>query len=364
MERTNRRALLLGLLLFPLLTTGCPSPERRDGAAPGPVATGSASATNGNAGAFRAALVLDTAGVDDKSFNASAWAGMQKAIKDFGVEGKYVESKTAADFKPNLIAMAGQKPDLVFAVGFAMEDAVKSVAAQFPDVKFAIVDGSSPEGASNVVALKFKEEEGTFLAGYLAASVSKAHKIGFVSGMDLPIMKKFEAGYRAGAKMAHPDTAVLASYTGDWNDVSKGKSQAIQQFANGADIIFHAAGKAGLGVIQAAKEKGPGFYAMGVDRDQDGEAPGRVLASMLKRIDNVVYATVKDTKDGQFKSGTKVYGFDKGGVGLSEMRFTKKDIPIPVLSRLEKVQAALREGKIKPPTKVEDVATFQPPSLR
>ncbi len=253
----------------------------------------------------------------------------------------------------------------MFAVGYKMEDALKEVAAQFPNVKFAIVDGSAPEGAQNCSALQFKEQEGTFLAGYLAALVSKTHTIGFVGGEQGALIGKFEAGYKAGAKTAglNPDTQVKVAYTGDWNDQSKGKSQAMQEFGAGADIIFQAAGKAGLGVIQAASEKGTGFYAIGVDQDQDGEAPGRVLTSMVKHVDTAVYDTIKKVQAGQFAPGAHVYDLKEGGIGLSEMKHTKQDIPADVLAKLEKVTKMVADGQIVPPSKVEDVAAFQPPKL-
>jgi basic membrane protein A len=307
--------------------------------------------------------VLDTGGVDDRSFNAAAWAGVQRAKAQLGVDGRYVESKSEADYKTNLTQYANQGYDVIFAVGYKMEDALKEVAPQFPKIKFAIVDGNAPSGAPNCAALQFKEQEGTFLAGYLAASMSKTKKIGFVGGEKIDLIEKFEAGYRAGAKTADPGVQVLSAYTGDWNDLEKGKSQAVQEFGNGADIVFHAAGKAGLGVIQAAQEKGPGFYAIGVDRDQDDVAPGRVLTSMVKKLDNAVFDTVQRLQQGQFTPGTHIYDLKENGVGLSEMKYTKKDVPPAVLANLERLSRMIADGQITPPTKLDAVAAFQPPKL-
>jgi basic membrane protein A len=307
-------------------------------------------------------MVLDTGGVDDKSFNAAAWAGLQRAEKELGAEVKYVESKTEADYKTNLTTFANQDYDIVFAVGYKLEDALKEVAPQFPNVKFALVDGPAPD-APNCAALQFKEEQSSFLAGFLAASVSKTKTIGFVGGENIPLIKKFEAGYRAGAKTADPNVKVLASYTGDWNDIAKGKSNAQLQFSNGADIVMQAAGKSGLGVIKAAEERGAGFYAIGVDLDQDGEAPGRVLTSVLKRLDNVVFDTVKRVQENQFQPGTQVYDLKAGGVGISDLKYTRQDIPADVLARLEKLTQLVAEGQVVPPTTVEAVAAFQPPTL-
>ena len=369
MRTITRRALcLLGMLAVAGLA-GCPGAKPETGAGDSiPKPADSAKPATSTGKHFRAALVLDVGGVDDKSFNAAAWAGLQKAQKDLGLgtdDVKYVETKSAADYTSNLRTFATQGYDVVIAVGFAMEDALKQVAAESPDVKFAIIDGNAPVGAPNCVSLKFKEEQGSFLAGYVAAAVSKTKKIGFVGGMQIPLIEKFEAGYKAGAKAAgfDPDKQVLAAYTGDWNDVSKGKSQANQLFGNGADVVFQAAGKAGLGVILAAKEKGKGFYAIGVDRDQDDEAQGRVLTRMVKHIDTAVYDTVKKAKEGQFTPGAQIYDLKQGGIGLSEMKYTRQDVPPAVRENIKKLSALIAEGKIVPPTKLSELAAFQAPKL-
>lgn len=362
----DRRALIVaGAATLLAGLTGCPSPSSNSAPASTPNPSGGSTPTAGGAG-LRVALVLDVGGIDDKSFNQGAWNGLQKAQKELALaDAKYVELKSPSDYKTNLTTFATQGYDIVIAVGFAMADALKEVAPQFPNVKFAIIDSDAPAGTTNVVGLTFKAEEGSFLAGYLAAATSKTKKIGFVGGMQIPLIETFEAGYRAGAKTAgfDPKTQVLTTYTGDWNDLTKGKSQAQQEFANGADIIFQAAGKSGLGVIEAAKEKGKGYYAIGVDRDQDNEAPGRVLTSMVKHVDNAVFDTVRRVKENQFKAGTTVYDLKMGGVGLSEMKFTKQDIAPAVLKNLTTLSDLITAGKINIPTKVAGVDTFQPPKL-
>lgn len=374
---TRHEALRLGaaslLAIFSL--TGCNGGSGgKDEKTPGTGATSPGNsadivnpATSGKK-SFRVGLVLDTGGVDDKSFNAAAKAGLDKAKAELHLsdaDAHLIESRDASVYKQNLSAFASQGCDIVFAIGYKMEDAMKEVAAQFPNVKFAIVDGNAPPGAANCSALQFREEQGTFLAGYLAASVSKTHTIGFVGGEQGALIGKFEAGYKAGAKMAglDPATQVKVAYTGDWNDQSKGKSQAMQEFGANADIIFQAAGKAGLGVIEAAREKGTGYYAIGVDQDQDDVAPGRVLTSMVKHVDTAVYDTIKRVQAGTFVPGPHVYDLKEDGIGLSEMKFTKKDIPAAVLAKLAQIKKMVEEGKIVPPTKVEDVATFQPPKI-
>jgi basic membrane protein A len=369
MRTITRRAVCLAGMLAVVGLTGCPGPKPvavTIDATPKPMDGTKPTTAPGKR--FRAALVLDVGGVDDKSFNAAAWAGLQKAQKDLGLgtdDVKYVETKSASDYTPSLRTFATQGYDVVIAVGFAMEDALKQVAAESPDVKFAIIDGNIPAGATNCVSLKFKEEQGSFLVGYVAAAVSKTKKIGFVGGMQIPLIEKFEAGYRAGAKTAgfDPDKQVLAAYTGDWNNVSKGKSQANQLFGNGADIVFHAAGLAGLGVIQAAKEKGKGFYAIGVDLDQDGEAPGSVLTSMVKHLDTAVYDTVKKAKEGRFTPGEQLYDLKQGGVGLSEMKYTKQDVSPAIQANIKKLSAMIADGTVNPPTKLSELAAFQVPKL-
>lgn len=343
--------MLLGLLAA--ILAGCSSTQQggqasdqtRDGKAP-----------------LQAALVLDTGGVDDKSFNAGAWEGLQRAMKQLGVKGRYAESQTPADYKTNLTQFASNGYDIVFAIGYKMEDALKEVAPQFPNVKFAIVDSEAPN-LPNCEGLMFREEQGSFLAGFLAASMSKTKKIGFVGGEQIPLIEKFEAGYKAGAKTADPSVQVLSAYTGDWNDLEKGKLDANQEFASGADIIYQAAGKAGLGVIEAAREKGDGFYAIGVDQDQDWVAKGRVLTSMIKHVDNAIYDTVERLQKGQFTPGTHVYGLKENGVGLSEMKYTRSTIPPAVLDKLQKLTRMVADGQVVPPTTLAGLKTFTPPKL-
>jgi len=349
--KRNKRLWLLGLVLISV--AGCNSTQQAD--------QGSKQAGGGKA-PLQAALVLDTGGVDDKSFNAGAWAGLQRAMKQLGVKGRYAESQTPADYKTNLTQFASNGYDVVFAIGYKMADALKEVAPQFPNVKFAIVDSEAPN-LPNCEGLVFKEEQGSFLAGFLAASMSKTKKIGFVGGEQIPLIEKFEAGYMAGAKTADPSVQVLSAYTGDWNDLEKGKLDANQEFASGADIIYHAAGKAGLGVIEAAREKGDGYYAIGVDQDQDQVAKGRVLTSMVKHVDNAIFDTIQRLQQDQFTPGTRVYGLKESGVGLSEMKYTRNQIPSAVLEKLQKLTRMIADGQAVPPTTLEGVKSFTPPKL-
>ena len=310
-------------------------------------------------------MVLDTGGVDDRSFNAAAVAGLKDAQKKLGLADAdihYVESKDPSDYKTNLTNLAADNYDIIFAVGYKMSGALKEVAPQFTALKFAIVDAPAPD-APNCVGLQFKEQEGTFLAGFLAASVSKSKRIGFVGGEQIPLIEKFEAGYRAGAKVADPTVVVTSTYTGDWNDESKGRSQADQQFGAGADIVFQAAGKAGLGVIEAARARGKGVYAIGVDQDQDGIAPGVVLTSMVKHLDTAVSDTIQRVARGQFTAGTTIYGLKENGVGLSDMKYTRAVVPAGVLTKLDTIKQMIIDGKIAPPTTLKELAAFRSPKI-
>lgn len=300
-------------------------------------------------------VVFDSGGRGDKSFNDSAYAGIERAKSEFGIQEKTVESKSAKDFESNLTAMAEQGCQLIVAVGLMQKQALEVVAPKFPDVKFALVDAvvDSP----NVRSLLFKEEEGSFLAGYLAGLTTKTGKIGFVGGMEIPLIKKFQAGYEAGAKMANPSVELLpAKYTGNWDDAGLGKAAANVLIGQGADIVYHAAGRAGLGVIDAAKEKN--VFAIGVDSDQDDVAPGTVLTSMIKRVDEAVYSTIRDLLDDKFSAGQVVYDLKANGVGLSEMRNTKDKLPEGAFDKVLAVAEKVKSGELVVPSKVEDVAAF------
>ncbi len=350
-------ATLAGLALVPaaLLSSGCPGNKQAvdNTAAPG----------GGNAAAgqrIKAGLVTDTGGVGDRSFNAAAWEGLQRAEKELGAQVKFTESKQAADYVGNLSRYAQNGFDVVFAVGFLMQDALAEVAPRFPKVMFAIVDGDAPD-LPNCMSLKFREEEGSFLAGALAGAMTKNNTLGFVGGMEVPLIKKFEAGYKAGIKTTNPQGRVLVGYAGSWTDPQKGQEIAIAQMGSGADIIYHAAGQTGIGVITAAKNRGAPAYAIGVDKDQDDLAPGRVLTSMVKRVDTAVFDTVQAVQEGAFEPGTRIFGLKEQGVGLSPMRFTKQDVPADVLARIEKLRAQIIAGTLKPPTSLEELDRFQAP---
>jgi basic membrane protein A len=309
---------------------------------------GSATKTteNGGEATVTTAIVFDSGGRGDKSFNDSAWRGMQKAESDLGAQALPYDSDSERDYEANLTAAADEGVDLVIAVGINMVAALEAVAKEYPDTKFAIVDGNVD--LPNVRSLVFAEEEGSYLVGYLAGLKTKTGKLGFVGGMNIPLIEKFQAGFTAGATLAHPGVEVTAKHTGSWDNIDTAKQSANILYSGGADIIFHAAGRAGLGVIRAAKERE--MLAIGVDSNQDYIEPGYVLTSMIKRVDEAVFQTISDVNDGAFSAGLKSYDLSSNGVGVSELEFTKQLFTDEELAGLEDVKQKIIDGEISVPT--------------
>jgi basic membrane protein A and related proteins len=298
---------------------------------------------------FKVGLVLDRGGKDDKSFNSSAYAGATEAKKKLGISLKYVEAADDNAYESQLRAFAQRDYDLIIGIGFAQKEAIKKVAAQFPERHFAIVDAQVD--APNVRCLLFEEHEGAYLIGAIAAMSSKTGKIGFVGGMDIPLIRRFEMGYEAGAKKINPQIAVMANYVGvtseAWNNPPKGKELAMAQYDGGADIIFAAAGASGLGVFDAAEEKK--LFAIGVDANQDWTKPGLILTSMLKRVDEAVYSTIEDAKGGKFGGGVKRFGLANKGVDYSVDAFNAKILAESVRKRADELKLEIISGKIVVP---------------
>jgi basic membrane protein A len=298
---------------------------------------------------FKVGLVLDRGGKDDKSFNASAYQGGQEAKKKLGIFLKYVEASDDNAFEPLLRAFAQKDFDLIVGIGFAQKEAVKKVAAQFPQKHFAIVDAEVD--APNVRCLLFEEHEGAYLMGAIAAMTSKTGKIGFLGGMDIPLIRRFAMAYEAGAKKINSQISVMDNYVGvtseAWNNPPKGKELAVAQYDGGADIIFAAAGASGLGAFDAAEEKNK--LVMGCDSNQDWVKPGRVLTSMLKHVDEAVFSAIEETKAGKFTGGIKRFGLANKGVGFSEDEFNAKLLTEAVRKRADELKAEIIAGKIVVP---------------
>ncbi|MEG2789591.1 MAG: BMP family ABC transporter substrate-binding protein [Romboutsia sp.] len=336
-----KKLLSLGLvtILAGSMLVGCSSPSKDSEKA-------------GKEDQLKVTMITDVGGVNDQSFNQSAWEGLQKAEKDLGVKGNYIESKQESDYATNVETAIDQGADLVIGVGFKLEKAIGDAAKAYPDEKFALIDadfkGNPP---ANVESIMFNAQESSYLVGLVAGKMTQSNKVGFVGGMEGPLIESFQVGYEAGVKAVKPDAEVVVQYANNFADPAKGKSITNQMISNGVDIVFHAAGDTGNGVIEAAKEAGK--KAIGVDRDQNDVAPETVVTSAIKRVDVGVFNTVKSLVDGTFKGGTVVtYGLNEDGVGIAET--TKEDVAPDIIEFVNQQGEKIKNGEIKvPATKAE-----------
>ncbi len=320
----------------------------------------SASAEGTNSSAAKIGIVLDVGGRGDKSFNDGAYAGADSATKLLNANIRFIEPGEGADREAGLRLLAAEGMDLVIGVGFIFTDDLSTLAKEYPASSFAGIDyalatdeaGNVIPPPPNVAALKFREEEGSFLVGALAALVGKTKKIGFVGGMDIPLIHKFEAGYRAGVKKVCPDCQVIAQYAGVTPDAfknpGKGKELALSQYQQGVEVIFHASGSTGQGVFEAARTTRK--YAIGVDSDQNDEAPGHVLTSMIKGVNAVTFDAIQRVQSKTFKGGIYSFGLKEGGVGYIYDDRNKALIPDSVHARVEQLKEEIIAGRIKVPT--------------
>lgn len=302
---------------------------------------------------MKVGLVFDVGGLGDKSFNDAAHAGLVRAQKELGVKGEYREPGEGAHREAHLRGFATGDADLIIGVGFLFTDEITDVAKEFPGKKFACVDfaGSGEGMPPNLAALNFREQEGAFLVGAIAALKSKSGKIGFVGGVESPQIKKFEAGYRQGAKYANTSIEVSAVYAGisdtAFKDPQKGKELAGALYDAGCDVIFHASGSTGLGVFKAAAERKK--FAIGVDRDQsdDAGAPGIVLTSMTKNTDEAVFDIIKEAQQGQFRGGMHSFGLKEGGLGYVYNDSNKDLIGADAHAKAEEMKKKIIDGQIQ-----------------
>ncbi|WP_289293387.1 BMP family lipoprotein [Romboutsia ilealis] len=295
------------------------------------------------------AMITDVAGVNDQSFNQSAWEGLQKAEKELGIEVKYLESKQDSDYATNIETLVDEDVDLILGVGMKLADAIKEGSELYPDQNFVLVDEEID--ASNVKNILFKAEESAYLAGLIAGKTTKTNNVGFIGGMELPVIDTFKYGYMAGVKAANPDAKVQAQYANSFTDQAKGKAIANQMYSNGADIVFTCGGDVGTGAIEAAKENGK--YAIGVDRDQSDLAPQNVLTSAIKRVDAGVFETVKSYVNGTFEGGTTTtYGLEENAVGVPDT--TKNLVSQDILDLVEETITKLKNKEITVPKNEEE----------
>ncbi|MGA2395991.1 MAG: BMP family ABC transporter substrate-binding protein [Candidatus Lustribacter sp.] len=340
----SRRALVLGgTALFGVAAAACSHPK---GIAQG--------------GNVRLAMVTDTGGLGDQSFNDGAYRGLLDAKRDLHADIAVLQSRSAADYQPNLTVLANKEYDEIFAVGFLMAQDVDEVASRFPSRNFAIIDAVVAE--PNVASITFREQEGSFLAGVAAAYASKTKTIAFVGGIDIPLLRKFEAGYTVGARQIDPAIDVLVKYVGSFDDPAAGKEIAGVLLSQNADVIYVAAGKAGLGAIDQIKTH-PGTYAIGVDVDQDALAPGKILTSMVKRVDVGVLTVSRIAATGKVPHGHIELGLKQGAIGLTDFKYTRSALTPAQFHEIDVLRSAIITGRIVPPTTREELATWKPVKL-
>jgi basic membrane protein A len=310
----------------------------------------------------RVGIVFDIGGKDDRSFNASAWVGVQRAEKDLGIHLRDVEPGNPTSIEPAMRAFAERGYDLIIGVGFAQSPIMEKVAKDYPNINFAIIDGiiideQTKAPRTNVASLLFREHEGSYLVGIIAARKSKSGIISFLGGMDIPLIHKFATGYVEGAKSVNPNIQVIENYIGvtdgAWNNPGKGKEITLAQIQKGSDVIFTAAGNSGLGAFDAVEQNGKDAngnaksYVIGVDSNQNWVKPGFVLTSMVKKIDNAVYQIVKDLVEKKFQGGVHVYGLDNDGVGYAMDKNNEPLIPKDVIDQVEASKKKIIAGQIK-----------------
>jgi basic membrane protein A and related proteins len=300
-------------------------------------------------------IVFDIGGKDDRSFNAAAWQGVKRAAMDLPIVLRDVEPGDPTSIEPAMRAFAERDYDLVIGVGFAQTREIEAVARDYPKMNFAIVDGVSQ--LPNVASLIFKEHEGSYLIGMIAAMTSKTGVLGFVGGMDVPLIHKFAVGFEEGAKAINPAIRILPNYVGvtdtAWNDPVKGKELARTQIEKGADVIFTAAGNSGLGAFDAVEQMGKDDqgrarrFVVGVDSNQNWVKPGFVLTSMVKRVDNAVYQIVKDRVESRPIGGVHIYGLENEGVGYALDEYNKDLLPQTTINAVEAAKQKIITGQIK-----------------
>src|SRR6267378_4030444 len=315
---------------------------------------------------IRVGIVFDIGGKDDRSFNAAAWAGAKCAQTGKWPDGtscgkpalpivlRDIEPGNPTSIEPAMRAFAERGYDLIIGIGFAQTPIIELVAKDYPNLHFAIVDGVSE--LPNVASLVFKEHEGSYLVGMIAAKTSKTGTLGFLGGMDIGLIHRFEKGYEEGARAVNPNIQIIQNYVGvtdgAWNNPGKGKEIAMAQIGKGADVIFTAAGNSGLGafdaVEQAGKQNGRAtHFVIGVDSNQNMVKPGFVLTSMVKRVDNAVYSIIEDVVNKQFVPGLHVFGLESDGVGYALDEYNKDLLSPEAIKAAEAVKKKIIAGDIK-----------------
>lgn len=341
MKKTFKLSIVM-LLALTVVLAGCGN-KKSDTNAGG-------NTTEGTKSDIKIGMVTDVGGVNDKSFNQSAWEGLQQLQKDKGVKVEYLQSTKADEYNTNLNKFVKGKYALTWGIGMSLGDAIGSVAKQNPDSKLAIIDAEVDQ--PNVKSVTFAEHEGSFLVGVVAGKMTKTNKIGFVGGVKLPVIERFAAGFKAGVLAVNPNAEVNINYTGAFDKPDLGKTAAATQYNNGADIIFQAAGGTGTGVFNEAlgrAKNGQKVWVIGVDKDQSLEFPDVTLTSMVKRVDEAVQRVSQEVIDGTFKGGHETLTLKDNGVGLPDT--SSKTVPADVLKLVDDYKAKIVSGEITVPEK-------------
>ena len=300
--------------------------------------------------------IVYTGNLGDKSYNDSCNAGAKKAVEDFGIELKSLEGTTAQEWEANLVAACEEGYDLIIGASSNIADYITEHAPNYPDVKFAVID--TTVDLDNVESISFAQNQGSFLAGAAAAmftqktdipNVNDAHVIGWVGGMDIPVLHDFYTGYEQGAKYIDPDVTILQAFAGSWTDPLKGKELTLAQYEQGADIVMNVASGTGTGILEAAKEADK--YAIGVDLNQDADQPGHVVTSMVKRVDNACYLVIQSVVEGTFNGGSTQYlSLAESGVSLTDFAEIKKSwgekFPQDIVDKCEELSKKIISGEI------------------
>lgn len=313
-----------------------------------------ASTDNGDK-VFKVGMITDTGGVNDESFNQSTWKGFQDAQEKFGkdkLEIKYLESKQDADYVQNIDTFADEGMDLIVGVGFKLQSAITEAAKNYPEQQFALIDEvCEGEQLENVTSLLFEDNASAYLTGLIAGKMTETNKVGFIGGMESPVISKFDYGFREGVKAANPDAEVMVQYANSFTDSALGKTIANQMHSKNADIIFTCAGAVGIGAIEAAKENGK--KAIGVDQDQNALAPDNVITSAMKNIDVAVLELLSKVVDGSYKGGEVIINtLAMNGVGIAPT--SNKNVPPDVLEYVAKEAEKVKSGEVKVPATKEE----------
>ena len=345
MKKSFKLSIVM-LIALAVVLAGCGNKSNNSGSSNASANTGSNAAPESN---IKIGMVTDVGGVNDKSFNQSAWEGLS-SMKDVKVE--YLQSTKPDDYETNLNKFVKGGYALTWGIGMNLGDAIGTVAGQNPDSKLAIIDATVDQ--PNVKSVTFAENEGSFLVGVVAGLTTKTNKIGFVGGMKIPVIERFEAGFKAGIAAVNPKAQVLVNYTGAFDKPDLGKTAAATYYNGGADIIFQAAGATGTGVFNEATARvksGQKVWVIGVDKDQSLEFGDEVtLTSMVKRVDEAVKRVSEEVVSGTFKGGSEVLGLKENGVGIADT--SSKNVPADVLAKVKEYEQKIISGEIKVPATV------------